>query len=343
MSNENTTNINNPMNTPENLVKLSQKLLEVRKTVPYLQKKTQGHQYKFVGSSDVLGALREELDKQGLLLYPNVKDSKIQVSSVENKDRYGNLKVTQTIFTELFIDFEWEDSETGATKVVPFYAQGIDTQGEKGVGKALTYAEKYFLLKQFNIPTDQDDPDNFQQKNQKPTFITSAQVDELMGYVNQVAQVRNVPSDSLLQSISITNLERLEVQNYKAVREIILGWVQSLNQVPQNTTPQPEQSNQNNQPIVNENPQPQNPQQVEQQYQQQYQQPMNNNGNQVSCVIENVEVGTSPSGTPFAKVFTNQGQLLAKDSAVEFVNTLPIGQPVNVTIQEENGFNFIVG
>lgn len=333
------------MNTPENLVKLSQKLLEVRKTVPYLQKKTQGHQYKFVGSSDVLGALREELDKQGLLLYPNVKNSKIQISSIENKDRYGNLKITQTIFTELFIDFEWEDSETGATKVIPFYAQGIDTQGEKGVGKALTYAEKYFLLKQFNIPTDQDDPDNFQQKNQKPTYITSAQVEELMGYVNQVAQVRNVPSDSLLQSISITNLERLEVQNYKAARDIILGWVQSLNQVPQNTTHQPEQSNQNNQANMNDNSQPRNSQQ-QQQMEQQNQQtinPMNNGGNQVSCVIENVEVGTSPSGTPFAKVFTNQGQLLAKDSAVNYVQSLPIGQSVNVTIQEENGFNFIVG
>lgn len=28
-----------------------------------------------------------------------------------------------------------------------WYSQGVDIEGEKGVGKALTYAEKYFLLK----------------------------------------------------------------------------------------------------------------------------------------------------------------------------------------------------
>jgi len=40
----------------------------------------------------------------------------------------------------------------------PWYAQGLDAQ-ELGVGKALTYAEKYAILKMLNIPTSQDDPD----------------------------------------------------------------------------------------------------------------------------------------------------------------------------------------
>ncbi|MNP04955.1 ERF superfamily protein [compost metagenome] len=46
----------------------------------------------------------------------------------------------------------------------PWYSQGVDIAGEKGVGKALTYGEKYFILKFFNIPTDKDDPDTFQKK-----------------------------------------------------------------------------------------------------------------------------------------------------------------------------------
>ena len=32
----------------------------------------------------------------------------------------------------------------------------VDIAGEKGVGKALTYGKKYFLLKFFNIATDKD-------------------------------------------------------------------------------------------------------------------------------------------------------------------------------------------
>ena len=31
---------------------------------------------------------------------------------------------------------------------------------EKGLGSALTYAERYFLLKYFHIATDEDDIDN---------------------------------------------------------------------------------------------------------------------------------------------------------------------------------------
>jgi hypothetical protein len=48
-----------------------------------------------------------------------------------------------------------------------WYGQGVDIAGEKGVGKAMTYAEKYFMLKFFNIPTDKDDPDSFQDKLDK--------------------------------------------------------------------------------------------------------------------------------------------------------------------------------
>ena len=54
----------------------------------------------------------------------------------------------------------WHDVESGERMEVPWYAQGVDLAGEKGVGKALTYAEKYFLLKFFHVPTKKDDPDN---------------------------------------------------------------------------------------------------------------------------------------------------------------------------------------
>ena len=58
------------------------------------------------------------------------------------------------------MEMEWVDTESGETLSVPWYAQGVDLAGEKGVGKALTYAEKYFLLKFFHVPTKKDDPDS---------------------------------------------------------------------------------------------------------------------------------------------------------------------------------------
>lgn len=209
---------------------LWQKLLAVRKRVPYLQKQQVGHQYNFVGSSTVLAALRDELDKQGLLLFPHVLDKELSVVSVTNKDKYGNDKVKSTYFTELRMEFEWVDADTGESKKVPFYSQGIDYDGEKGVGKALTYAEKYFLLKQFNIPTDQLDPDSFQQMtgDLKPNYITNEQVTELSKIVMEISALRQSTADTVIQTLGVNTLEKIEVNKFLEVRAYLTGWLGTL-------------------------------------------------------------------------------------------------------------------
>ena len=142
-----------------------QKLIEVRKAVPYLQKEHEGEQYKYVSSSQVLSKVRDEMDKQGLLLIPKITGTKVAGDMVEKKDKYGNIKHTTTYFTEISMEYTWVNSEKPEETIVcAWYGQGVDIAGEKGVGKALTYAEKYFLLKFFNIATDKDDPDSFQNK-----------------------------------------------------------------------------------------------------------------------------------------------------------------------------------
>ncbi|WP_127532770.1 ERF family protein [Paenibacillus kobensis] len=139
-----------------------QKLIEVRKVVPYLKKESQGHQYNYTGSSQVLAAVRNKIDELGLLLIPRVTDAKVTAETPAEG------KKATTYFTELTMTMTWVNAEKPEETIeVPWYAQGIDTAGEKGVGKALTYAEKYFLLKQFNIATDKDDPDAFQQKQDR--------------------------------------------------------------------------------------------------------------------------------------------------------------------------------
>jgi hypothetical protein len=147
-----------------------QKLVEVRKCVTYLKKESNGPQYNYTGSSQVLASVREKMDELGLLLIPSVTGHTLNESTVEyiEKDRNGNEKPkrTTTYFTELDMTMTWVNAEKPEEQIVcPWYGQGVDIAGEKGVGKALTYAEKYFILKQFNIPTDKDDPDAFQKKH----------------------------------------------------------------------------------------------------------------------------------------------------------------------------------
>ena len=71
------------------------------------------------------------------------------------------------------MQFTWVDCETGEKDVNLFGANG-QNDWDKGVGSALTYAERYFLLKYFNIATDEDDIDNDQRKTSAPIEATKS-------------------------------------------------------------------------------------------------------------------------------------------------------------------------
>lgn len=142
---------------PDTKLNIYQKLIEVRKTVEYLQKdNTSGERYNFVSSSQTLGSVRKAMDEQGLLLVPSVIDK-------ETRD-HTTQKDNHEYFTILHMEYIWINAEKPEERITcQWTGQGLD-HGEKGVGKALTYAEKYFMLKFFNIATDKDDPDNFQKR-----------------------------------------------------------------------------------------------------------------------------------------------------------------------------------
>jgi hypothetical protein len=133
---------------------LYKKLMEVRRSVDYLQKIQKNEQQKFnyVSSSQVLGSIRVKMNELGLILRPRI-----------HRVVFHHKGETSMHVTELKMTMTWIDAASGEKETNPWYAQGTD-QHEKGVGKALTYAEKFFVLKYFNIPTDQFDPDAWTEK-----------------------------------------------------------------------------------------------------------------------------------------------------------------------------------
>ena len=157
-----------------------EKLIEVRRSVPYLQKSEKGFQFNYVGSSQVLGSLKAKMDELGLLLIPSIISKEIGI--------HETAKGAKEYFTELVMEFTWINAEKPEEQVkCNWYGQGLDS-GEKGVGKAVTYAEKYFLLKFFNIPTDKDDPDSFQGKHEdkpvtKPELVKNDKEDKPVNVV----------------------------------------------------------------------------------------------------------------------------------------------------------------
>ena len=139
---------------------LYQKLIEVRKTVPYLQKSTKSFNYCYVSGTDVLGSLKEKMDSLGLLLIPSVTKSTMTTMEVTEK---GQTKVKPTVHADMIMI--WINADNPEERLeVPFACFGMQDDISKAFGSALTYSERYFLLKFFNIATDKDDPDTILKK-----------------------------------------------------------------------------------------------------------------------------------------------------------------------------------
>jgi len=149
-----------------------QKLLEVKKRVPYLQKDKKGHNYTYATPSNVLSTLNPILNEVGLLLKSEIIEGKTEriFQKLKNTDVYVDGKketriidVHETLFN-VSMRMTWVDVESGEKDENLWFSSGVNGD-EKGFGSACTYAERYFMLKFFNIPTDDDDPDSFQDKH----------------------------------------------------------------------------------------------------------------------------------------------------------------------------------
>lgn len=134
------------------------KLLELQKAVVGLTKDKSGNSYQYVSGDKILGIVRPAMDKLGLLLIPEVEDATFTRQDYNLYDKNGNAKPKSEIFCNLKIKFTWVDSESGETLVCHWASSG-QNNWDKGLGSALTYGERYFLLKFFHIATDKDDVD----------------------------------------------------------------------------------------------------------------------------------------------------------------------------------------
>lgn len=129
---------------------LNTKLAEVAAAVDRVPKR--GHNdhfgYDYATESDVLDAVRQALAERHVTLQPAVLEESI---------RQVNTRNGTTTVTCLRMEMQWRDGESGETLHIPWMGWGVDP-ADKGGYKAITGAEKYFLMKTFLIPTG-DDPE----------------------------------------------------------------------------------------------------------------------------------------------------------------------------------------
>lgn len=152
------------MENTENTEKLTlfQKLLIIQKEILGLSKDGSGYGYDYTTGNKVLEHVKPLMNEHGLLLKQEV------LSFSNERQDYETKKGSKSeILTSVSMKFTWVDAETGEKDENLWGANG-QNDWEKGFGSALTYGERYFLLKYFHINTDADDIDNPDRKTSAP-------------------------------------------------------------------------------------------------------------------------------------------------------------------------------
>jgi len=156
-----------------------QKIVEIRKSIDGFQKDGKGHNYKYVTSSQVLCKIKSKMDELGVVLEQHLLNQQHHTHTYKTK--YS--EITDFVVTGE-MKMVWVNADDPIDKAeVSWQMAGQQDDISKAIGSGLTYAERYFILKYFGIPTDEDDPDAKKKPQapppQDPNLITPDQAKRL--------------------------------------------------------------------------------------------------------------------------------------------------------------------
>lgn len=139
---------NKKLNIYEKLLAITSELSRVAKN---LEVGYGANKYKATGEADVLAAIKPLEKEYGIYSYP-AKREVIETAELETKAGSKNL------FLRIATTYRFVNVENPAEFIeITSFGDGVDSQ-DKSVGKAMTYSDKYALMKAYKIITG-DDPD----------------------------------------------------------------------------------------------------------------------------------------------------------------------------------------
>ena len=191
------------LNIYQRMMKATAEINRVAKNLKVDISKSQS--YKAVAEADVLEAVKPVEEKFGIYSYP-VKRVIIKDDTYVTKSSYnGNESEKTTFFLRLEVNYRFVNVD----KPDEF----VDTQ-DKAPGKAMTYADKYALLKAYKIQTGEDpdaNPSGDLKRKSKaagPTHEQMKEADDLGIDLNRLAaylkcRVEDISGDDLLEAIMV--------------------------------------------------------------------------------------------------------------------------------------------
>lgn len=192
--------------TERNLKELNifQRMLEITNELGTVAKNlnvaiTKNNQYKAVGEVDILNAVKPLEAKYGVYSYPHETEI-VQQDLITTYTTYNNQRnERQQFLIRLERVYRFVNVDKPSEYVeVKSYGDGLDT-GDKATGKAMTYADKYALMKAYKISTGDDpDQDASEEVQAKPKNAGNA-TDK------QIGMIRNLYTEAQIEEM----LERM--------------------------------------------------------------------------------------------------------------------------------------
>lgn len=159
-----------------------------------------GKNYKAVQEKDVLDAIKPLEEKYRIYSYP--KERKVIDNSVlEKETSYG---ITKSLYMRIETTYEFVNIDKPEEKMTMVsYGDGIDT-GDKAPGKAMTYSDKYSLLKAYKVATG-DDPD----EEKKETKLVGSQRIALLNRINELELELDIPHEKTLEVYKVNSSNQM--------------------------------------------------------------------------------------------------------------------------------------
>lgn len=198
------------MNIYQRMAAITSKLQTVAKNLEVSAGKSS---YKAVSERDIIDAVKPVELEYGIYSYPlsrEVLESHILESE---KTWNGQTTKTSTFFSRIktvyrFVNVDNPDEHIETT----VFSEGIDSQ-DKGSGKAMTYADKYALMKAYKISTGED-PD---QDGSKETHYTTSANKPTKAHIDALkvtANKKGVDIDRILAKYSLSKIEDISMTQY---------------------------------------------------------------------------------------------------------------------------------
>ena len=156
---------------PSKDLNLHQKILKIADMAGVLQKTASGYSYRYVPEEDIQAKVTAGLQKYGVMLYDRIVPGTLNVVpyTYEKYDpKIKGVKPVNEIIVSGDMIYTWVNVDNPDEYVETTWAfVGQMEDAAQAMGAGLTYANRYYLMKQLQLATTESDPDNYRSKQRE--------------------------------------------------------------------------------------------------------------------------------------------------------------------------------